>query len=165
MSFSHRHQTLWQVYITIENLDTKIRQSQKRPEMLLLGFIPIVYEWSEDANNKDKDLKAKIYNMDLKSMLQRTYPSLPSVELKQRDSNDFIALLEHQDGIEFVCADGYKRHCYPVHAGFMEDYKEQVFITGIKANIQCSICHVPQKKRIINAVVGAADPAVNLDPA
>ena len=29
----------------------------------------------------------------------------------------------------------------------MVDYEEQVFITGDKANMQCSICHVPTKKR------------------
>ena len=55
MGLSHEDQTLWPIYITIENLDAKTRQSQKRPEMLLLGSIPIVYKRSEDANNKDKD--------------------------------------------------------------------------------------------------------------
>ncbi len=52
-----------------------------------------------------------------------------------------------KDGIELVCADGYKRRCYPVLAGLMVDYKEQVLITGIKANMQYSICHVPPKER------------------
>ena len=46
-----------------------------------------------------------------------------------------------------MCANSYKRRCYPVLPGFMVDYKEQVFITGIKANIQCLICHVLLKKR------------------
>ena len=46
-----------------------------------------------------------------------------------------------------VCADGYKRRCYLVLAGLMVDYEEQVLITGIKANMQCSICHVPPKVR------------------
>ncbi len=82
MSLSHGDQILWPVYITIGNLDTKTRQSQKRPETLLLGSIPIVHEQSKDANNKDKDLKAKIYHMALKAMLQRTYPGLPSKEMR-----------------------------------------------------------------------------------
>ena len=69
MSLSHGDQILWPVYITIGNLDAKTRQSQKRPGMLLLDFIPIVHERSEDANNKNKDLKAKIYHMALKTML------------------------------------------------------------------------------------------------
>ena len=79
MSFSHSNQTLWSVYITIENLDVKTRQSQKLPRMLFLSSIPIFYEQSEDANNKNKDLKAKIYHIALKSMLQRTYLSISFV--------------------------------------------------------------------------------------
>ena len=69
MSLSYEDQTLWPVYITIGNLDAKIKRSQKWPETLLLSSIPIVYERSEDRNNKDKDLKAKIYYMALKIML------------------------------------------------------------------------------------------------
>ncbi len=84
MSLSYGDQTLWPVYITIGNLDAKTRQSQKRPGKLLLDSIPIVHEWSEDSNNKNKDLKAKIYYMALKTMLQRTYPSLPSIDFKKR---------------------------------------------------------------------------------
>ena len=138
---------MWPVYITIGNLDAKTQQSQKRPGMLFLGSIPIVHKRSEDLNNKNKDLNAKIYHMALKTMLQRTYPSLPFVELNKRDTNDIAALLEHKAGIELVYTDGYKRRCYPVLAGLMVDYEEQVFITGIKGNMQCSICYVPPKER------------------
>ncbi len=83
MSLSHGDQILWPVYITIGNLDAKTRRSQKRPVTLLLGSIPIIYERSEDANNKDKDLKTKIYHMTLKTMLQHTYPGRPSKEMKR----------------------------------------------------------------------------------
>ena len=84
MSFSHGDQTLWSVYIIIGNLNAKIRQSQKQPETLLLGSISIVHKRSEDGNNKDKDLKAKIYHMALKTILRRTYSSFPSVNFKKR---------------------------------------------------------------------------------
>ena len=104
-------------------------------ESFLLSSIPIVYERSKDANNKDKDLKAKIYYMALKTILQRTYPSFLSDELKKWDTNDIVALLEHKDGIELVCANGYKKHFYSVLAGLIVDYKEQVLITGIKTNM------------------------------
>ena len=114
--------------------------------MLLLGSIPIVYGWFKDENNKEKDLKTKIYPMALKTMLRRTYPNLFSVQLKKGDTNDVAALLEHKDSNELMCADSYKRCCYAVLAGFMVDYKKQVFITGIKANMQCSICYVPPKE-------------------
>ena len=147
MSLNDRDQTLWPVYITIRNLDAKTQQSQKRLRTLLLGSNSMVYERSKDANNKDKSLKAKIYHIVLKTMLQRIYPSLPSIQLKKRDTNDNAALLKHKDIIELVCVKGYKRRCYSVLADFIMDYKEQVLIIGIKANMQCSICHVPTKKR------------------
>ena len=83
MSLSHRDQTLWLVYITIGNLDTKIRQSQKRLGTLLLGFIPIIHEQSKDSNIKDKDLKAKIYYMAFKTILQRSYPSFFFINFKK----------------------------------------------------------------------------------
>ena len=79
MILSHGDQILWPVYITIGNLDAKTQQSQKQPGTLLLGSISIVYERSKDANNKNKDLKAKIYYMTLKTMLQYTYPNISFV--------------------------------------------------------------------------------------
>ncbi len=69
VSLGYEDQTLWSVYILIRNLDAKIRRSQKQLGMLLLDSIPIIHEWSEDAKNRDKDLKAKIYYMTLKTML------------------------------------------------------------------------------------------------
>ena len=51
--------------------------------MLLPGSISIIYEQSEDANNIDKDLKAKIYHIAFKTILQRIYPSFPFIEFKE----------------------------------------------------------------------------------
>lgn len=73
MSFSYEDQILWPVYISIGNLDSKTRRYQTRPSTLLLGSILIVHKWSKDGDNKDKDLKAKIYYLALKTMLQRKY--------------------------------------------------------------------------------------------
>ncbi len=83
MSLSHKDQILWPVYITIENLDAKTRRSQKRLGTLFFCSIPIIYERSKDANNKNKDLKAKIYYMSLKTMLQCTYLVLSSKEMRR----------------------------------------------------------------------------------
>ncbi len=41
-----------------------------------------------------------------------------------------------------ICTDGLKHRCYLIYVSIMVDYGEQVFITGIKANAQYSICHV-----------------------
>lgn len=60
---------MWLVYITIKNLNAQIQQSQKWPESFFIGSIPIIYERLKDANNVDKDLKAKIYHKASKTML------------------------------------------------------------------------------------------------
>lgn len=70
MSLSHRNQILWPVYVTINNLDTKMLRSQYYLNILLLDSISIVYERMEDLNNKDKDLKARVYHLALKTMLK-----------------------------------------------------------------------------------------------
>ena len=45
-----------------------------------------------------------------------------------------------------ICADGLKCCYYLIFVSIKVDYKEQVLITKIKANVQCSVCHVfPQK--------------------
>ena len=46
-----------------------------------------------------------------------------------------------------VYANDYIKHCYPIQANLMLDYKEQVLITGIKSNMQCSIYNVLPKKK------------------
>ncbi len=58
-----------------------------------------------------------------------------------------IALQEYyNDGIEMIYADGLKYHCYLKLASLIVNYKEQVLIIEIKANIQYSVYHVlPQE--------------------
>ncbi len=54
ISLSYKDQILWPVYITIRNQDVKTWRSQKRPEILLLGSILVIYERAEDVNNKTR---------------------------------------------------------------------------------------------------------------
>ena len=70
MSLSYRNQILWPVYVTIDNLDAKTRWSLDKLSILFLGYIPIVYKQLKDLNNKNRDLKAKIYHLALKTMLE-----------------------------------------------------------------------------------------------
>src|SRR6266436_1200354 len=52
-----------------------------------------------------------------------------------------------KDGFLVECADRHNRQCYPIIAGFMADYEEQVLITGIKKAQHCSICTVAPHER------------------
>ena len=66
---------LWSIYITIKNLDAKTWRNQTQPGTLFLGSIFVVHERLKNGNNKDKDLKAKIYYLVLKTILQHNYLS------------------------------------------------------------------------------------------
>lgn len=57
-------------------------------------------------------------------------------------------LKEYYDaGIEMICIDSLKHRYYLILAGGIVDYKEQVLITGIKANMQYFICYIsPQEQ-------------------
>lgn len=103
---------------------------------MLLGFILTIHKQLEDANNKDKDSKTKIYHMDLKTMLQRIYPSFSSVDFEKRDIYDVVALLKYQNDIKLVYVDSYKKFCYFILVDFMVNYKGQILIINIKANMK-----------------------------
>ena len=46
----------------------------------------MINEQLVDANNKYKNLKAKIYYTALKTMLQYTYPSFSSIDFKKMET-------------------------------------------------------------------------------
>ncbi len=46
-----------------------------------------------------------------------------------------------------IYTDGLKCRCYPILAGVIVDYEEQVLITEIKANVQYFVYYVPLQKR------------------
>ncbi|KAI9750296.1 MAG: hypothetical protein M4579_006529 [Chaenotheca gracillima] len=117
----HGDQSVWPVYLSIGNLDRATRRKQTRPGTVLLGFIPIVHE-------KEEGLKSEVYHAAMEIMLK---------EVEEYS----------KDGVELECADGHVRRCYPIVAGFMTDYEEQVLITGIKSGRHCSICQVPPDER------------------
>ena len=149
MSLSYKDQTLWSVYITIGNLDAKTRYSQIRLGILLLGSIPIVYKRLKDGNNKNKDLKAMIYYLALKTMLQRKCPLSMYRWLGTYNILDIALQETYKEHIKIRCTNSFERHCYPIFLALMVNYKEEVLITGIKANMQCLIFYVLPKKREI----------------
>ena len=73
MSLNYEDQILWPVYIICEILDKKKWESQKWPKTLFPIPISIIYKRLKNSNNKNKDLKAKIYYIGLKIILQSTY--------------------------------------------------------------------------------------------
>lgn len=52
----------------IRNLDSKTQYCQTQPSTLFLSSISILQKKLKDKNNKNKDLKVKIYNFAIKTM-------------------------------------------------------------------------------------------------
>lgn len=51
------------------------------------------------------------------------------------------------DGIKLISVNGYKLYYYFILASFIVDFKEQVFILDIKANMQYLICYFSSKEK------------------
>lgn len=59
-----------------------------------------------------------------------------------------IAFKKYYDNsIEMICTNSLKRCCYLIFADIIVNYKEQIFIIKIKANMQYFVCHIFLQKQ------------------
>lgn len=110
-------------------MDWKCWQSEVYFSTLFLGSISIIHERLKDRDNKNQDLKAKIYYLALKTILQR---KCSFSKCSQLDANNVldIALEEtYKEGIKIWCVNSFKQSCYLTLMGLIVDYKKQVFVT------------------------------------
>lgn len=122
MNLDHRDQTLWLIYIIISNLNIKIWQIQTCLSNLLFDSILIIYKHAKDLKNKDKNLKAKIYYLALKTMLEYIILvfSLYIIILLI-----VLALIEYyNEGIKILYINNFKQYYYLIFIRVMVDYKE-----------------------------------------
>jgi hypothetical protein len=132
----------WLVYLTIDNLSRDLRRSQTRSNNLLLRFISIAHL------NDQNDVKIRIWHEALSFMLKRK-------------SNIFRIQIEHllmkwltiiknllqTKKMLIRCADARIRRCVSIIINFICDYEEQILITNIKSEQQCSICQMSFDER------------------
>ena len=72
---------------------------------------------------------------------------------------DIVLLVTYKKGIKIWCTNRFKKCYYFVLASLMIDYKEQVLIIGMKANIQYFIYHIlPKKSKMYDKKVGVPNP-------
>jgi len=69
LTMLHGDQSVWPIYLTIGNLDAKIRRSQLKPSTVLLGFIPIPVQKKDSL-----DLKSAIWHRAMEQVLMRMLP-------------------------------------------------------------------------------------------
>lgn len=107
-------------------------------------------------------MKAKIYYLALKIILQRKYSSSIGNQLDIFNILDITFWDIYKEAIKIWCAKGFKQCYYPIFIGLIIDYKKQVLITGIKPNMQCPICYILSKKRKSQKIIKVINPQVNL---
>ncbi|PPQ76921.1 hypothetical protein CVT26_001382 [Gymnopilus dilepis] len=117
-----RNKTAYPVYITIGNLPKHIRRKPSRQGQILLAYLPTT----------------KLDHITNKAARRRTLANLFHTCMKF-----IVKPLEKAgiDGIVMVSGDGAARHCFPIFAGYVGDYPEQVLVSLVK-NGDCVICDV-----------------------
>jgi hypothetical protein len=128
----------WSVYLTIENLNWHTRRAQSQPGLVLLDFLSVI-------ENDDDNIKSRVWHMALFIILDcksSSWPHVLNFPTDNKQQSDPV-----KDELNIVCADSQSRQCHPVIADFMIDYEEQILITGVKMNQQCTICQVSSQKQ------------------
>jgi hypothetical protein len=110
----------WPLYISIENINKKIRREKSKRAWILAALLPVppknppegkIHSWWHTA-------------VDI-----------------------ILGPLKHLDmtgpGCEWDCSDGKRRRCYPVLAAWLADYEEYLIISRIKKGA-CPICEIPK---------------------
>jgi hypothetical protein len=146
----HGDLSAWPIYMTIGNLDSHTRRQQKRPALILIGFMPIM-------EGCERLVKAEVYHRILRMIFKRkiishTFNSLyctaaMALLMYLLLSKSIAIEQQSRDGLKIKCADGRYRHCFPIITGIIADYEEQVLLTGVKSGRHCTVCQVPPSER------------------
>lgn len=153
--------SMWPVYLSIGNLDHGSRRSQRLNGIRLVGLLP-------NVTGVDVITKTQIYHSAMAFIFKSKLTC--SCEYRTAGHGMIVVKLDssrvwrengHADectdyaaievlavkGMYVRCADDKIRKCYPVLAGIMADYEEQVMIAGVKSGHHCTICEVPPNER------------------
>ncbi|KAG9080488.1 hypothetical protein FRC06_006521 [Ceratobasidium sp. 370] len=127
MTIFSGNQKAWPVYMSLGNIDSKIRRQPSERATLLIGFIPV----SNLSNISDADKKSQcgwqLFHSCMESILE------PLKELSRT-------------GLDVLCADGGLRRVFPILAAYIADFPEQATIACVRES-RCPICWVPANER------------------
>lgn len=78
----------------------------------------------EDENNKNLDLKAKIYHLILKNMLKYKYLLSKYIWLDTNNIPNLALKKIYKENIEIWYSNSFKQYNYPILADLIVDYKK-----------------------------------------
>jgi len=112
------HQHAWPLYFTIGNNRKDIRRTPKKRVWILVGLIPCppkgAKHTDEAWHSTVGTVLSPLWNLDI------TGP-----------------------GLNWDCADGFQRQCYPLWAAWVGDYPEQVMVAQVSYG-SCAMSEIPK---------------------
>jgi len=100
------NQHAWPLYLTIGNIEIPIRQTRKKRAWIPVGLIPYPLKGARNIY--------KAWHFPVGTVLSPLWnPDIPGPDLN------------------WNCADGLHRQCYPLLAAWVGDYPEQVMVAQV----------------------------------
>ena len=111
-------QNAWPLYLMISNIRKDIRHTTTKRSWMLVGLIPCSPKGAKNTNEAWHSAVGTV--LSLLRNLDITGP-----------------------GLNWDCADGFERQCYPLWAVWVGDYLEQVTVAEVSYGF-CPMCEIPK---------------------
>src|SRR5216684_1995041 len=115
----------WPVYLTIGNIDKRIRRCPSARATMLIGYLPVT---------------------KLKCFTEKRRPTV-TYQLFHQCMESLLELLKTVDkeGLDMTCTDGWVHKVYAILAAYIADFPEQCLVTCCMES-WCPRCLVPHNK-------------------